>query len=766
VLSCPCCPNACLLSIVDFGDGRSHVSGNRCSRGLQVGRLSPDSLPGFLPGQGIGQSQLADPLHAGNRGHNHLKPPNLFALEQKLLARYGKHEAPLATEEGKPCLRIGIPCVLNLYETLPFWHTLLSCLGFSVVLPELDDTGRNRSAPLAEGLETIPSESVCYPAKTAHAHCAGLVRAKVDAILMPTYERGQRCPVCCLYASVLEGNMPALRDSEVALVSPRLQAIRPQALVDNPLDSFALFEALDSLATLDRSPAHLTEEGFQEALRKALDEQRLFEGFLTRATEKAFAWLDATGERGVVLACRPYQVDRQLSHGIDTQLSELGFAVFSYAGLRPLVKAFLSEKGKTPLYRHGEQPGDALADDAVRYEGALPSEGSVADNAHTVIPGCASSQSSGVEAWPPARTLAGIAAFTAAHAKLELVCLYSFGCGFDALSLGPARDIVEQAGKTFTALKVDDIVDLAHVRIRLRTLAETLRPACLGTQPDAGHSPQGGMVEGRAKRRIEGRAEGRVEGRVEGRIEGRAEGRVEGRVEGSVVGRAEGRIEDLALSARLGALTREDLACARRRVPHDVCFVVSALAGAAIRMLENNPSITCLTVPEICTDCLLGGLPLLVHEALGWAPGFEWEAPVARPAAPLPAPTGRPRVGILGNALLCFDGFANRQVIRLIRSLGYDPVLPCPEALLTEDLRYIGQIEEFLKQGINDVLYLQAFGCLKGHVWSRGSLRCLGSRFPELRLTIVDYDHDVSPLNQENRIRLALSSIPSPSAKT
>ena len=118
----------------------------------------------------------------------------------------------------------------------------------------------------------------------------------------------------------------------------------------------------------------------------------------------------------------------------------------------------------------------------------------------------------------------------------------------------------------------------------------------------------------------------------------------------------------------------------------------------------------------------------------------------------------RPRIGIVGNALLCFDPFMNDHVVRFIESQGCDVVLPDPSLLYTDDVRYLAQFDRFAAQGVHHVIYLQSFGCLKGHVQARGALHMIAKRHPGLPVTVIDYDPEASALNRENRVRLALSA--------
>ena len=152
------------------------------------------------------------------------RPPNAIALEQKLLARFG--DVLPGGQRGSAC--IGLPGVLAAYEQGPFWHTLFATLGFS--LRVADDRRAEASGAAREGIGTIPSESVCFPAKLAHMRLHDLARQGVAAVFMPRYARGNRCPVTSLYASALADSVPLLRDGACQLASPEPlhhEAVRP-----------------------------------------------------------------------------------------------------------------------------------------------------------------------------------------------------------------------------------------------------------------------------------------------------------------------------------------------------------------------------------------------------------------------------------------------------------------------------------------------------------------------------------------------------------
>lgn len=453
---CSGCENSCALSLVEFADGKRFISGNKCHR-VRVhadreaagARVSGKAIAPAAVGAAAGavgawdgsaavraqdrdmaasaQSVAAASDCVGAKGFKQ-RPPNAIALEQRLLSRFGDIDSQ--SERGVAC--IGLLDVLNVYEQKPFWHTLLATLGFS--LRVADDRRADSSGAAREGIGTIPSESVCFPAKLAHTRLYDLAGFGAQGVFMPCYERGNRCPVASEYACAMADSAPLVRDGRCELVSPRLSALALSALVGNASDRAAIGESLSNFAVSCGAPG-IGEDELSRAFDAALMAQQAFEEAVCQGNERAFAWARRTGGRAAILAGRPYHVDPAILHGIDNVLVDVGFSVLS------------------PLELEA-----ALADSS-------PAVASVSDDASAAAP---------APLWRPGKRLAKLARMAAVRPELELVCLQSFGCGFDAVSLAQVRDVLERAGKPFTALKIDDIADTAHIRIRLRTLAETL----------------------------------------------------------------------------------------------------------------------------------------------------------------------------------------------------------------------------------------------------------------------------------------------------
>ena len=688
-VTCTGCANACELSVVSFDAERTRcfVSDNRCERGLDEPRRrwgeASESAPVVISSEasGVEKSQLQPRDDGGDlsasalraSGRNDDGPPNVIADEQRLIASFGNIEQ----QGSRGSRRIGLMDSMALYAYRPFWRTLLVELGFSVMLPRPGCEADRMS----EAWETVPSESACYPAKTSHVRYFSLCEGGCDAVFMPRFTRNYHCPVQTGYASALAANVGTARSGAglAPIVSPELANYRPARFVRDEASMERLLAAVNELAG-DEVPA-ITRDEFDRAFSTAMQRQEEVSAELARQTEDALRWLaDDPSRHGIVLAGRPYHMDEALLHGIDRELAQLGFAVLGVAGL-------------------------AAAD---------PSRA----NAHL----------QGPHPWMPAKWLVGIARFVTDHPQLDAVFLQSFGCGFEAVSIEEAADVLDAAGKPCTTLKVDDISDLAHIRIRLRTLAAAI-------------AMRGEVEDGKA-------AEGSAAGRS--------------RQERPVV---PDKTASLLADIAKRPLDADDLECARHSCVKDACFTANAMAARVIRMLRDDPGITRVELPRVCETCLTDAVPRIVERACGRTPEYVWvpwasggdSSALAR-ASMHNDGSARPRIGIVGNPLIVFEPFMNDHVVEMLESLGCEPIMPDPALLAGDDVRYLDQLALFDEQGIHDVIYLLSFGCLKGHVSARGALRELHERFTDMRITVIDYDPESSALNRENRIRLAVDA--------
>ncbi len=697
---CTGCGNACLVSIVDFGNGRRFLSGNRCER-------AHEALFGETPDAGT-------------------RVANIVALEQKLVAGFG--DVPATGARGN--VTVGIADAMNVYESVPFWHTLFSELGFSIVMPRDDEAGslRDRAA------ETIPSESVCHPAKVAHLRYAHLASKGADVVFMPKFERGTRCPVACSYACALADNVEG-----AALCSPTIKAIRPAALRKFAHDRDVLYEAIRDLAE-GRDVESVGREEFERALERALAAQERFEGTLERAAEKVLDWLvEDESRRAAVVAGRPYHADASLIHGIDVELAKLGFAVVPMSALG---RELRSQRGKRAL-------------------------------------------------WKPSKHLCELIEFSAAHPQIQVVALRSFGCGFDSVSFDEARDLANELHRPFTELKIDEIVDRAHIRIRLRTLAYTVGLEGEGVSKTVRERGAEGRDERSAARprrhvRVASWTGNWDPAQAKLPIGGHLPAMRPAGAPASDPTAAPASDPTAAPASGLAAVPSNDRApsasegraaqsgrggeppCAQPVTP-DLCSTAKALVQSTKRRLDgvlSNEGAP-LRVPRVCLECLTDALPFeLEHVGAGGFPveavpfveaGTSFGRKASFAGGSQASSDGRPMVGLVGNPLLVFDDELNEHVSELVESLGWRVAYPDPSLVEVEDVRYLEQLEAFRAAGVSRVIYLQSFGCLKGHVQSRGAAHELSGLFPDLPITFIDYDPESSALNRENRIRLALA---------
>ena len=374
---CGRCSNNCLLTISRFDDGTRFITNNRCERGA---------------GLGTKKATL----------------PNLFEYKYKRLFQY----KPTPASEAKRGV-VGIPRVLGLYENYPFWFTLFTELGYSVLLSP-DSTREIYEM----GIETMPSESVCYPAKLSHGHIVWLLNNGAEFIFYPAlpYEmkndtKGDNhynCPVVASYSEVIKNSVPELRDHKINFMNPFLPIYDKERMLERLVEEF--------------SPLGISGAELGTALAKAYAEDAAFKADIRRKGEETLALLEKTGEKGMVLAGRPYHVDPEINHGIPEMINGYGYAV--------------------------------LTEDSVAHLGAdkLPRPIRVVDQ------------------WMYHTRLYNSAAVVGKREYLELVQLNSFGCGLDSVTTDEVQEIMQGYGRMYTVLKIDEVNNLGAARIRLRSL--------------------------------------------------------------------------------------------------------------------------------------------------------------------------------------------------------------------------------------------------------------------------------------------------------
>jgi len=379
VARCKICSNNCLLTINRFGNGERFISGNRCERG------------------------------AGNTNSNN-QLPNLFRYKYERLFSYN----PLPPEQA-PRGTVGIARVLNMYENYPFWFTLFTGLGFRV---ELSDVSSFKI--YEKGMETIPSESVCFPAKMTHGHIVNLIEKGIRFIFYPsiTYEHKEQeeannnynCPIVISYPEVIGNNVDLLREQNIFYLHPFLPYTNKKRLAQR------LYEEL--------KPFRISLKEIKASVEKAYQEQETFKKDIQRAGEEALKFIREKGLKGIVLAGRPYHLDPLINHGIPEMINSLGLAVFTEDSLAHL--------------GHVERP--------LRV----------------------------VDQWVYHSRLYAAASFVAEQRELELVQLNSFGCGLDAITTDQVQEILNGHSKVYTTIKIDETSNLGPARIRLRSLKATI----------------------------------------------------------------------------------------------------------------------------------------------------------------------------------------------------------------------------------------------------------------------------------------------------
>ena len=392
---CGLCSNRCLLTISDFGGGRRFVTGNRCERGAGHKKAGSDA-------------------------------PNLFKQKNALL--FDRESLPVETA---PRGTVGIPRALGMYEDYPFWHKMFTELGFSVVL-----SGPSSKATYEAGIESMPSESVCYPAKLSHGHVMDLIDRDVDFIWMPSvrWERQEdegagncyNCPIVMSYPTALKLNIDELEQRHVEFMNDFV----PYHDVDEL--KRRIFELVDGKRWDDAQAgigrfkgSRITKDEVSHAVDAAWAESDRFHDAIHKAGEEALKWIEDNHAHGIVLAGRPYHNDREINHAIPELVNSFGFAVLTEDSVSHLM-----------------QP-----DRPIRV----------------------------VDQWMYHSRLYAAAKFVTTRNDLDLIQLNSFGCGLDALTTDQVQEILEASGKIYTVLKIDEVSNLGAARIRIRSLMAALK---------------------------------------------------------------------------------------------------------------------------------------------------------------------------------------------------------------------------------------------------------------------------------------------------
>ncbi len=378
---CQGCQNHCRLTVNIFPDGQRYISGNRCEKGLQE-----------------------------KRDHN--AAPNLVAYKRQRLFQY----EPLTEAQAYRGM-IGIPRVLNLYEDYPFWAVFFRQLGFRVMLSPFSD-GRIFQA----GMDSIPSESECYPAKLVHGHIEWLIENGAETIFYPCiyYERKEReslqnhynCPMVISYPENIRNNVDSLRDKNIRYLNPFL------AFTDEDILAQRLCEIMKEEFGIDQAKVN-------EAVHMAWEELLQYREDVLNEGRRTLQWMEAHQTSGIVLAGRPYHLDPEINHGIPEMIHGFGFAVLTEDSISGLSERDIKLRATNQWTYHSR--------------------------------------------------LYAAAEYVSSRHDLELIQLNSFGCGLDAVTIDQVQDMMVQAGKMYTLLKIDEVNNLGAAKIRVRSMIAALK---------------------------------------------------------------------------------------------------------------------------------------------------------------------------------------------------------------------------------------------------------------------------------------------------
>ena len=376
---CGICGNNCLLTINKFSKTEKYITGNRCERPL---------------------GEIAKKKNV----------PNLYKYKLKRIFSY----KPLSKEEA---IRgeIGIPRVLNMYENYPFWFTFLTKLKFKVVLSPISNKGIFKL-----GIETIPSESACYPAKISHGHIMYLINKGLKIIFYPCvpYEYKEdsgannhyNCPMVTSYPDVIKNNIDDLKEKNIKYLSPFLSLHNKEKLYKRLYEIFEEF--------------NVTKKEIIEAVDAAFNERENVVSDIRKKGEETLKYIEEHKMKGIVLSGRPYHIDPEINHGLTDIITSFNMAV--------------------------------LTEDSVAHLGNLERPIRVVDQ------------------WMYHTRLYRAAAFVKERTDLELIQLTSFGCGLDAVTSDQVAEILASRGKMYTLIKIDEGSNLGAVKIRIRSLKSAM----------------------------------------------------------------------------------------------------------------------------------------------------------------------------------------------------------------------------------------------------------------------------------------------------
>lgn len=807
-VNCKGCSNQCRLTVNKFSNGNTHITGNRCENGL------------------------ASANHRAADTHNEI--PDISKFKINRILHYEPLDTTLAVRGS-----VGIPRVLNMYEDFPFWEAFFRTLGFRVVL-----SPPSSGSIFRLGMDSIPSESECYPAKLVHGHIRWLIDQELKTIFYPcvVYEtrsdintqNSYNCPMVISYPETIRNNIDEIRDNDVRFIEP-----------------FISFDSEDVLASclgkVMREEFDIPERETRRAVREGWESLRKCRQDIADAGRRALNWMEKNGRRGIVLAGRPYHMDPEINHGIPELIRQYGYAV--------------------------------LTEDSVAWLGEKDIDLRVTNQ------------------WIYHSRLYSAAEYVCTRDDLELVQLNSFGCGLDAVTIDQVQDLLSRHGRLYTLIKIDEISNLGAVRIRLRSLfaAIRMREGIAGNKAAATKyervvytremqesrytlicpnmtSPHFEFVEAAA----------RTGGYNVVMIDNEGPEVIEKGIRyvnndacypAMIV---TGQIMDAVLSGhydvnRLGVLMAQTGGGCR--ASNYVGFIRKALKDAGypdipvisinLNGMERNPGFH--ISPKILLKALQGCLygDLLTHltrrtrpyEVVPGSVNELYETWVARcldnigsrgigmlrfqrtckrmirdfDRIEIRERPDVPRVGIVGEVLVKYMPMANNHLADYLESEGAEVVMPgmleflkycissaiykgkylgrsklssviarlgidgmdlIERPLLRElrassrfsphtELREVragaepvlqegnqcgegwflaGEMIDLIREGVNNIICVQPFGCLPNHVVGKGVIKRIREMYPEANIVAVDYDPSASRVNQINRIKLMLEN--------
>ncbi|MBO1307505.1 2-hydroxyacyl-CoA dehydratase [Enterococcus sp. 669A] len=799
---CGLCENNCMMTVTIFSDGREFITGNRCERGARIKIKRED------------------------------RKVNLIDYKYRRLFKY----RPLRKKDVTRGT-VGIPRVLNMYENYPLWHTFFTELGFRVEL-----SPRSNKELYEQGMETIPSDTACYPAKIAHGHIQALINEGIPMIFYPgvVFEREEsknadnhfNCPIVQSYPDVIRNNVDDIREGKVDYRNPYLNLANEASVAK------VLSRTFKDLG--------ITEAEITEALHHGYEELEAFKQDIRTKGEETLMMLNQTGQRGVVLSGRPYHLDPEINHGIADVITQEGFHV--------------------------------LTEDSVSH---------LSDVGNLRV----------VNQWVYHSRLYAAARVVAKSKNLELVQLNSFGCGLDAVTTDQVEEIMDQYGKIYTVLKIDEGSNLGAIRIRLRSLKAAVNERVKSNYEPVQHLEEPAKITFTKDMRKKHTLLLPMLSPIH-----------------------QSGLFDVALEASgynvvcLPAMDREAVNVGLKYVNNDACYPAIISIGQLVEALQsgeydlNNVSVMMSQTGGGCratnyipllrkalADAGFGHVPVvsvsLGNKGVESNPGFKFTLPMIKRAVvailygdlfervvyrtrPYELEKGqidalheewlkkvesnvrngsltqfnrnmkkivkdfdtvpisdevKPKVGVVGEILVKYSPTANNDIVRLLEEEGAEAVVPdlvgfmnyslynqiwkydnmgmpkknksiaefviklievvekpMDKALrsserftgihsiyqLAEDASKIlsignhtgegwfltGEMIDLLKNGVNNIVCMQPFGCLPNHVVGKGVIKELRHQYPKSNIAAIDYDPGVSIVNQLNRIRLMMAT--------